>query len=923
MTTLPQIRKQISLWNWRFWGQWTLANVVAWVVAFWTINKIYNTIWNAIVNISAVIGRPATMSVFGALFGFILGLAQWIVLRRQVRKSGGWIVATAVACSMIWTIPWSLSRPLEKIVSGLLLGFLQWLVLRRHYQGVYWWIIVSGLSWAAGELASQWIVQSSFAGIFFSYRELAGVIIYGLVYGGLSGSALAYFFQVLRRILRLRKISAPSRTVFLASWVAMNAVGWSIGFGSFGQTLREMFITWTGFPSSLIFEKTFLHGLAALFTWLVLWRQWFRGSFWWVIWTCVGAAAGILAWTRLDFENATGILLYGLIVGFFQWLVLSQKISGFWSWMFVHTVGWAVALVIVAQAGQRLGVNIGWGAGGLVYGLSSGALIFWRLRGPIAALQRSQIKTGQQDYPTLQTETASGVQAARVFLGFILLSALGVGSGFAFDIQSYHVKHATQDRESFIRSFPYYTYLQQVKFTDFKQLQRDRQFVWKQFGDGDDFLYHLGEHFVQYYPVQLAHLEDTIAIGEAYIADKQKLGLNPPTNQIYQIIGYYLLGKVAQTLKDEIRSGRFNPEDPGNAQILQRLEQNRIYVTIERNSLQNLISNFKQGKWDYILNRMWLESKEVEQKVNGRYAALLGPDFFEDVYPMPTAMNIPVTETRLQLSAYRQYYPLQQGKEHAVSIFAIQDKSKMNNIGHAVWLRRPDTRSNYFAYGNVTPKFRQWATRSNKTVILATTGGFTNIHNKPEGLTVDAGTIVNAVLMPDRDGLVIVHDSGGISVINLKRDTIKLSLNPQEVLTIENPLHSLIAYSKLLDWCRQRKATLFQTQLLAFSDQLLIDASKAKGQLRERRLLALIRDHKTADLHHVIIDLPTPHNLAVITKDIFDLLQSRGKKVEALLNLDVGSYNILEVYDHRGNALSSPKGPVPLNNATNLIVYTR
>lgn len=923
MLTLPQIRKQISIWNWGFWGQWTLANAIAWGVAFLIINDLYDVIWNAIVNISAIIGRSATMSVFGALFGVILGLAQWIVLRRQMRKSGGWVAATTIACAIIWMIPWSLSRPLERIVSGLLLGFLQWLVLRRHYQGVYWWIVVSGLSWAAGELASQWVVQSPFSAVFSSSRELTGVVIYGLIYGALSGSALAYFFQVLRRILRLRKISAPSRTVFLASWVAMNAVGWSIGFGSFGQTLCQMFIIWTSLPSSMILDKTFLHGLAALFTWLVLWRQWFQGSFWWVIWTCVGAAAGMLAWAHLDFENATGILLYGLIVGFFQWFVLSQKISGFWSWMFVHTVGWAAALVVVAQTGLRLGVNIGWGTGGLAYGLISGTLLFWRLRGPVAAFQSAQAPAGQQDYPTLQTEATPGVQAARVFIGFLLAGMLVVGSASAFDMPSYHAKHATQDRENFIRSFPYYTYLQQVKFTDFTQLQRDRQFIWKQFGDGDDFLYHLGEHFVQYYPAQLAHLEDTIAIGEAYIADKQKLGLNPPTNQIYQIIGYYLLGKVAQTLKDEIRRGRFNPEDSHNAQILQRLEKNRIYVTIERSSLQNLISNFKQGRWDYLLNRMWLESKEMEQKVNVRYAALLGSDFFEDLYPMPTALNIPVTETRLQLSAYRQYYPLQRGKEYAVSVFAIQDKSKMTNIGHAVWLRRPDTRSNYFAYGNVTPKFRQWVTRNKKTAILATTGGFTNIHKKPEGLTVEAGTIVNAVLMPDRDGLVIVHDNGGISVINLKRDTIKLSLGPQDVLTIENPLHSLIAYSKLLDWCRERKATLFQTQLLAFSDQLLIDVSKARGQLRERRILALVRDYKTAELHHVLVDIPHPHNLAVIAKDLFDLLQSRGKKVEALLNLDVGSYNILEVYDQHGNTLPSPKGPVSLNNATNLIVYTR
>lgn len=336
-----------------------------------------------------------------------------------------------------------------------------------------------------------------------------------------------------------------------------------------------------------------------------------------------------------------------------------------------------------------------------------------------------------------------------------------------------------------------------------------------------------------------------------------------------------------------------------------------------------MIYNFKQGKWDYIANRLWLKSKEVEQKVNVRYTAFLWPNFFEDFYMMPTSVRIPATEVRLLLSSQRQYYPLRQNNDHAVNIFSIQDKNKKSVIGHAVWLRRPQSKANYFAYRNVTAKFQQWDARNKKTVILAATGGFTNIHKKPEGLTVEKGTIVNAVLMPDRDGLVIVHDSGGISVINLKRDTIKLSLGPKSVLTIENPLQSLIAYSQLLDWCRRHNATLFQTQLLTFSDQLLIDVNKARGQLRERRMLALVRDRTSSELHHVLVDLPTPHNLAVIAGDLFEMLQSRGKKVEALLNLDVGSYNILEVYDPRGRTLSVPKVPAQIKNATNLIVYTR
>jgi hypothetical protein len=48
----------------------------------------------------------------------------------------------------------------------------------------------------------------------------------------------------------------------------------------------------------------------------------------------------------------------------------------------------------------------------------------------------------------------------------------------------------------------------------------------------------------------------------------------------------------------------------------------------------------------------------------------------------------------------------------------------------------------------------------------------------------------------------------------------------------------------------------------------------------------------------------------------------RRMKVEALLNLDVGSYNILGVFDSQRRLLREPQGPVSIDGATNVLVYT-
>jgi hypothetical protein len=101
----------------------------------------------------------------GAVFGIVVGTAQWLVLRRAIR-AGWWIPATALG----WALAGSLSGfsaggsmsqigpnegPVPPLVAALVvlplalaaLGFFQWLVLRRQADDAAWWPIgaASGL----------------------------------------------------------------------------------------------------------------------------------------------------------------------------------------------------------------------------------------------------------------------------------------------------------------------------------------------------------------------------------------------------------------------------------------------------------------------------------------------------------------------------------------------------------------------------------------------------------------------------------------------------------------------------------------------------------------------------------------------------------------------------------------------------------
>jgi hypothetical protein len=548
------------------------------------------------------------------------------------------------------------------------------------------------------------------------------------------------------------------------------------------------------------------------------------------------------------------------------------------------------------------------------------------------------------------TRLLRNLLSAGTHLAIIILFQLLISNSFIvkanFDVKTYYEQNKQQSKEVFIQNFPYDDYLKNTSFTDFNALQQDRYFLYQQFGDGDDFLYYLGERFINTYPVKssTAELNEKITIGEAYLNPKKSA--NPGIDQIYQIIGYFILGKVAQKIEEEIRKQRFDTNDQNNIALIKRLENNKVFISQEQSTGTKIFTHIWQRDFSYLLKRLLIKINERSQTVKRTAWTVLivsiilliilvkvkwkklgclvflmamgavGLLIIVKLNRTPQLISKPTVTANLDLQLYQNYYPINGGKDYAVKIFKLRDRNGIE-VGQAIWLQRPYLKANYFAYKNVPQKYHEFSSKNK--VVLTTSGGFTNNFLQPEGFTTENGSIVNAVIMHDRHGLVMVKPDGGINVLNLRKESFLL---PQGQ-TIENPLNSLISYSKLLQWCQANHATIFQTQLLAFSNNLTINREKAKPQLRERRILALVSDPQTNEVHHVLFNFPNQQNLADISKEVFDILASRGKKIEAVLNLDVGAYNILNIFDDNGNVLNDIKGPVEVDRATNLIVYSK
>jgi hypothetical protein len=190
----------------------------------------------------------------------------------------------------------------------------------------------------------------------------------------------------------------------------------------------------------------------------------------------------------------------------------------------------------------------------------------------------------QASFPPAGTLTTLLASVRGLLACLAVILAVSTSARGAFDMQGYYEQNKQQAKDVFIKNFPYDDYLKATNFTDFKALQQDRFFLYQKLGDGDEFLYYVGEKFIDAYPVQpsVPELIKKIDIGEMYLAPNK--GFNRNVDEIYRIIGYFILGKVARKIEEEIKAQRFDLNNPANAALVKRLESNKVYISMEEST---------------------------------------------------------------------------------------------------------------------------------------------------------------------------------------------------------------------------------------------------------------------------------------------------------------------------------------------------
>lgn len=263
-----------------------------------------------------------------------------------------------------------------------------------------------------------------------------------------------------------------------------------------------------------------------------------------------------------------------------------------------------------------------------------------------------------------------------------------------------------------------------------------------------------------------------------------------------------------------------------------------------------------------------------------------------------------------------------------------RDYVEVSNVEYAgekyslVYMQRSGqrVRAKYFAardeFGNsVYKRYNNWK-NTNDGIILVSSGTYWNGQGIPEGLTIDNGIMVNGTIMRNKmDALTIVYATGGIVVTDLREGNLKVSgggIDSNRKLDLRGSSKDLYDFKK---WAKSQEATVFQTHLLVYDNELKISSYNSDKTKRERRFLA-VGKNEDGDIVHTIVQRPEYASLYQSSKETKAFLNDfAGMEVIFMINIDVGNQDVFELRNWDCSVNKTIKGQKALGTAANLLVY--
>ena len=145
-------RNELGLWL-----GWTLATAGGMLLGFLPTILLVNVLDLGLAQIAVPV-----------LAGTVIGFAQWLVLRRYVTASTQWDWTDGISWAAGYILGLLLIQMLPSTVFAAFIGYflfgvivalVQWPVLRREIPQVFTWLVASAVAWAVGYWASRAVLS--------------------------------------------------------------------------------------------------------------------------------------------------------------------------------------------------------------------------------------------------------------------------------------------------------------------------------------------------------------------------------------------------------------------------------------------------------------------------------------------------------------------------------------------------------------------------------------------------------------------------------------------------------------------------------------------------------------------------------------------------------------------------------------------
>jgi len=218
---------------------------------------------------------------------------------------------------------------------------------------------------------------------------------------------------------------------------------------------------------------------------------------------------------------------------------------------------------------------------------------------------------------------------------------------------------------------------------------------------------------------------------------------------------------------------------------------------------------------------------------------------------------------------------------------------------------------------SVYERYKLWK-KSNPNVVLISSGTYMNNLGIPVGLTIDNGIVVNqSIKKGEMDALVIIYATGGVVVSNLKEGNLSVDGINRNL----NISQSGNDFDDFIEWAKANEATVFQTHLLVYGNELKIDRRNSTKNPRERRFLAVGKNEEGEIIHSIVFnpEETTLYNGSLKVKSFIN--DFKDIEIIFMINLDTGMQNVFELYNSDCSINSTSRGWTKPKDAANLLVY--